>query len=57
MPSVWIERRETADRRTRYRVKYRLGGRENARRYAGFGHAAVDIFVTKIEDRPLAYPQ
>ena len=35
MPSVWIERRETAGRRTRYLVKYRLGGRESAHRYAG----------------------
>ena len=35
MPSVWIERRETADGDTRYRVKYRLGGRESKHRYAG----------------------
>ena len=35
MPSVWIERRETADGDTRYRVKYRLGGRESTHRYAG----------------------
>lgn len=35
MPSVWIERRETASGRTRYLVKYRLGGREGAHRYAG----------------------
>ena len=35
MPSVWIERRETAGGRTRYLVKYRLGGRESAHRYAG----------------------
>ena len=35
MPSAWIERRETAARRTRYVVKYRLGGRESAHRYAG----------------------
>ncbi len=34
MPSVWIERRETGSH-TRYLVKYRLGGRESAHRYAG----------------------
>jgi integrase len=35
MPSVWLERRETAAAGTRYLVKYRLGGRESAHRYAG----------------------
>lgn len=35
MPSVWIERRETDSGSTRYLVKYRLGGRESAHRYAG----------------------
>ena len=35
MPSVWVERRVTAGGGTRYLVKYRLGGRESARRYAG----------------------
>lgn len=35
MPSAWIERRETGSGQTRYLVKYRLGGRESARRYAG----------------------
>lgn len=35
MASAWIERRETAAHRTRYVVKYRLGGRESAHRYAG----------------------
>ncbi len=35
MPSVWIERRDTPHGRTRYLVKYRLGGRESAHRYAG----------------------
>src|SRR5438876_3492217 len=34
MPSVWIERRRTAGH-PRYRVKYRLGGRESAHCYAG----------------------
>jgi integrase len=35
MPSAWVERRETAAGRNRYVVKYRLGGRESAHRYAG----------------------
>lgn len=35
MPSAWIERRETAAGRSRYLVKYRLGGRESTHRYAG----------------------
>lgn len=35
MPSVWLERRNTAGGQVRYLVKYRLGGRESARRYAG----------------------
>jgi integrase len=35
MPSVWIERRQTSSGRTRYVVKYRLGGRESSHRYAG----------------------
>jgi integrase len=35
MPSAWIERRETAARQARYVVKFRLGGRESAHRYAG----------------------
>jgi hypothetical protein len=34
MASAWIERRDAASG-TRYVVKYRLGGRESARRYAG----------------------
>ena len=34
MASTWIERRSSRDG-TRYRVRYRLGGRESARRYAG----------------------
>ena len=41
MPSVWIERRTIAGARNRYLVKYRLGGRESAKRYAGsFAHPA-----------------
>jgi integrase len=35
MPSVWIERRDTSAGRSRYLVKYRLGGRESGHRYAG----------------------
>jgi integrase len=35
MPSVWIERRTIAGEGHRYLVKYRLGGRESAKRYAG----------------------
>lgn len=35
MPSVWLERRKTAKGPARYLVKYRLGGRESAHRYAG----------------------
>jgi integrase len=35
MPSVWIERRKTGTGGTRWRVKYRLGGRESTRRYGG----------------------
>lgn len=42
MPSAWVERRETAAGRTRYVVKFRLGGRESAHRYAG-------SFVTRRE--------
>jgi integrase len=35
VPSAWIEKRPTADGGNRYLVKYRLGGRESAHRYAG----------------------
>jgi integrase len=35
MPSVWIERRATKDGGVRYRVRYRLGGRESLPRYGG----------------------
>ncbi|MGH3019970.1 MAG: tyrosine-type recombinase/integrase [Gaiellaceae bacterium] len=35
MASAWITTRRTAGERTRYRVMYRLGGRESAPRYAG----------------------
>src|SRR4051812_6629222 len=36
MPSAWIERRKTADGKSkRYIVKYMLGGRGTRKRYAG----------------------
>jgi hypothetical protein len=35
MASVWIEKRKTGSGKIRYRVEYRLGGRESASRYAG----------------------
>ena len=35
MPSVWVERRETTRGQARFRVKYRLGGRESVHHYAG----------------------
>jgi integrase len=35
MPSVWLERRPTADGGSRYRVMYHLGGRGARNRYAG----------------------
>jgi hypothetical protein len=47
MPSVWIERRETASGRARYIVKYRLGGRESARRYAGSFAARRDALARR----------
>jgi integrase len=35
MPSVWVHRRAAGDGKTRYRVEYRLGGRQTKARYAG----------------------
>jgi integrase len=35
MPSSWLTRRAPKDGSTRYRVEYRLGGRESATRYGG----------------------
>src|SRR5262245_48894857 len=35
MASAWVERRETSGGQSRYLVKFRLGGRESAHRYAG----------------------
>jgi integrase len=42
MPSAWIEKREAPSGASRYRVRYRLGGRETKPRYGG-------IFPTKRE--------
>jgi|Tabmets5t2r1_1033131.scaffolds.fasta_scaffold04769_4 integrase len=47
MPSVWIERRKTASGRARYVVKYRLGGRESSRRYAGSFAAKRDAIARR----------
>jgi integrase len=33
--SAWVEKRKTTSGKVRYRVEYRLGGRESASRYAG----------------------
>jgi integrase len=35
MPSAWITRRATKDGAARYRVEFRIGGRETATRYGG----------------------
>jgi hypothetical protein len=35
MASAWVERRKTSQGAVRYRVQYRLGGRESLKRYAG----------------------
>jgi integrase len=42
MPGAWIERQTTAAGRVRFRVRYRLGGRETTPRYGG-------MFKTKRE--------
>lgn len=42
MPSVWIERRSTRSGAARFRVMFRVGGRESRARYGG-------SFVTKAE--------
>lgn len=47
MPSVWVERRKTASGRTRYIVKYRLGGRESSHRYAGSFAAKRDAIARR----------
>jgi integrase len=47
MPSTWIERRKTASGRTRYVVKYRLGGRESSHRYAGSFAAKRDAMARR----------
>jgi integrase len=45
MPSAWIERRTERTGAVRYRVKYRLGGRESAHRYAGSFKAKRDALA------------
>jgi integrase len=45
MASAWIERRTTKTGAIRYRVKYRLGGRESAHRYAGSFKAKRDALA------------
>src|SRR5438128_8401513 len=35
MPSVWLRRRQTKTGEARYRVEFRVGGRESRPRYAG----------------------
>ena len=40
MPSVWLRPRPTANGGRRYRVEFRLGGRESRPRYGGsFGRS------------------
>jgi len=46
MPSSWIIRRETASG-ARYRVLYRLGGRESTQRYAGSFSAKSEALARK----------
>jgi integrase len=45
--SVWITRRILSDGRKRYRVMYRLGGRESTPRYAGTFSAKRDALARK----------
>jgi integrase len=45
VPSVWLERRKTAGGQSRYLVKYRLGGRESAKRYAGSFKTKRDALI------------
>src|SRR5947209_13704089 len=47
MPSAWIEKRTTAAGKTRYRVEYRLGGRESASRYAGSFSTQREALIRK----------
>jgi integrase len=47
MASTWIKRRETKDGKLRYRVVYRLGGRESAVRYAGSFKTMREALVRK----------
>lgn len=47
MPSVWIERRKTRTGDMRFRVEYRLGGRESRARYAGSFPTKREALVRK----------
>jgi integrase len=47
MPSAWIEKRKTSSGKVRYRVEYRLGGRESASRYAGSFTTQRDALIRK----------
>lgn len=47
MPSAWVERRKTKAGGVRYRVEYRLGGRESASRYAGSFPTKRDALARK----------
>jgi integrase len=62
VPSVWLERRETSAGHSRYLVKYRLGGRERTKRYAGsfktkreaflrLGWVAGELAASRVPDR------
>lgn len=35
MPSAWLEKRPAKHGKTRWRVRYRLGGRESVPRFGG----------------------
>lgn len=47
MPSSWIVKRRTKDGGQRYRVRYRLGGRESRQRYAGSFERKQDALARK----------
>lgn len=47
MPSVWIRRRETRAGQPRYRVEFRLGGRESRPHYAGSFRRNQDALARK----------
>jgi integrase len=47
MSSAWVEKRKTGSGKIRYRVEYRLGGRESASRYAGSFTTQRDALARK----------